>query len=123
MLNKLNIKKLVALLAKATPGPWQAGRPDMKTLVDGVFSKWVYAGDTYVAVASGRASEDWDTVMANAELIGLVPEMTADYIALMDRLESCEERLWGVLKQDDGQDYKDGRRYLERHRPDLAETL
>lgn len=26
----------------------------MSTIVDGVASKWVYAGDQYVAVASGR---------------------------------------------------------------------
>ncbi len=123
MLDKLNIEKLAALLARATPGPWQAGRPDLQTDVDGVLSKWVYAGDTYVAVASGRASQDWETVMSNAVLIGLVPELTVAYMAAIARLETCEERLWAVLKQDDGQDYKDGRRYLEKHRPDLANTL
>lgn len=32
-------------MSKHTKGPWKAGRADMATLVDGVDSKWVYAGD------------------------------------------------------------------------------
>lgn len=62
---------------KFTIGPWKAGRADMATLVDGVSSKWVYAGDLYVAVASGLASEDWDEVMANAHLIAAAPDLYA----------------------------------------------
>ena len=42
---------------------------------------------------------------------------------LVERLDNCESRLWAVLHRDDGQDYKEGRRYLERHRPDLAARL
>ena len=60
---------------KHTPGPWEAGRSDMATIVDGVSSKWIYAGENYVAVASGLASEDWGVVMANARLIAAAPEL------------------------------------------------
>ena len=47
--------------SKHTPGPWVAGRPDMKTIVDGVGSKWIYGPEDsgvggYVAVASDLAS-------------------------------------------------------------------
>jgi hypothetical protein len=42
---------------------------------------------------------------------------------ILSRLDNCESRLWAVLHRDDGQDYKEGRRYLERHRPDLAARL
>jgi hypothetical protein len=69
-----------------TPGPWEAGRPDMSTIVDGVPSKWIYAGETYVAVASGMASLDFDVVMANAYLIAAAPEM---YEALKYIRENC----------------------------------
>lgn len=69
-------------MSEHTPGPWVAGRPDMSTIVDGVPSKWIYAGDAYVAVASGLASPDWDVVMANARLIAAAPE-------LLEALESC----------------------------------
>lgn len=55
--------------AAATPGPWTAGRPDMATIVDGIDSKWIYAGDQYCAVASGRIQGEWSEVMANAEFI------------------------------------------------------
>ncbi len=61
--------------AKHTPGPWKAGRSDMATDVDGVDSKWIYAGDQYVAVASGRIEGNWDEVMANAHLIAAAPNL------------------------------------------------
>ena len=63
------------LEAWAGLGPWEAGRPDMATIVDGVSSKWIYSGNTYVAVASGRASEDWDVIMNNARLIAAAPDL------------------------------------------------
>ena len=74
--------------SKHTPGPWVAGRPDMKTIVDGVGSKWIYgpkmgSGCGYIAVASGLASANWDVVMANAYLIAAAPDL----------LEACEEVL------------------------------
>lgn len=63
---------------KHTPGPWVAGRPDMQTLVDGYPSKWIYGpGDCYLAVASGRATDNWDEVMANARLIAAAPALKA----------------------------------------------
>jgi hypothetical protein len=46
-----------------------------------------------------------------------------DASGILERLDNCESRLWAVLHRDDGQDYKEGRRYLERHRPDLAARL
>lgn len=59
-----------------TPGPWQAGRSDMATIVDGYESKWIYAGDTYVAVASG-VMLGWGEVIANANLIAAAPDLLA----------------------------------------------
>jgi hypothetical protein len=58
----------------------------MGTLVDGVSSKWIYAGDQYVAVASGRIDGDWDEVMANARLIAASPR-------LLEALEEAHEIL------------------------------
>ena len=58
-----------------TPGPWRAGRPDMATIVDGFDSKWIYAGNKYVAVASGQDVENWEEVMSNAHLIAAAPEL------------------------------------------------
>lgn len=58
-----------------TPGPWTAGRPDMGTVVDGIVSKWIYAGEQYVAIASGRIDGDWDEVIANARLIAAAPAL------------------------------------------------
>lgn len=72
---------------KFTKGPWQAGRPDMATLVDGAKSKWIYAGDTYCAIASGADIDDWYEVMANAHLIAAAPEM---YDLLSDLLRNYE---------------------------------
>lgn len=63
-----------------TPGPWHAGREDMATIVDGYDSKWIYAGNTYIAVSSGM-QVGWDEVMANARLIAAAPEL---YEALYD---------------------------------------
>ena len=63
------LDRLEDLAKAATPGPWKAGRPDMATIVDGVESKWIYAGEQYCAVASGRIDGEWSEVMANAQLI------------------------------------------------------
>lgn len=46
----------------------------MATYVDGEPSKWIYAGDTYIAVASGK-DVSWPEVIANATLIAHAPEM------------------------------------------------
>lgn len=59
---------------KFTHGPWVRGRPDMATYVDGEPSKWVYAGDKYIAVASGK-DVSWPEVIANATLIAKSPDM------------------------------------------------
>jgi hypothetical protein len=42
---------------------------------------------------------------------------------MQQRLEQSEDRLFAVLHRDEGQDYKDGRRYLRHHRPDLYQQL
>lgn len=85
---------------KHTPGPWQAGRPDMRTIVDGVPSKWIYGpevegGDGYLAVASGRASSDWDEVMANARLIAAAPDLLAACETVLTKLDYIVN-LWGA---------------------------
>lgn len=82
-------------MSKHTPGPWKAGRPDMGTLVDGVESKWIYAGGKYVAVASGRVSDDWFEIMANARLIAAAPE-------LLDALKLCAAVCAGETMHKDG---------------------
>ena len=63
------LDRIDALEKAATPGPWKAGRPDIATILDGVDSKWIYAGEQYCAVASGRIDGEWAEVMANAQLI------------------------------------------------------
>ena len=62
--------------AKHTPGPWKAGRPDMATQSE-VCGKWVYAGDKYIAIASQSDAEDWEEVLANANLIASAPDLLA----------------------------------------------
>ena len=86
--------------SKHTPGPWQAGRPDMKTIVDDIPSKWVYGperegGDGYIAVASGRASAKWDEVMANAHLIAAAPDLLAACESVLTKLDYLVN-LWGA---------------------------
>lgn len=79
-----------------TPGPWEPGRPDMATLVDGVESKWIYAGDKCVAIASGMDVEDWEEVMANARLIAKAPALLS---ALKDaRKDTCSLHCPSVKK-------------------------
>jgi hypothetical protein len=85
---------VAALAEKATPGPWQAGRADMATIVDGVGSKWIYAGDKYCAVASGRVSDDWSEVMANAALIAAAPDMAALIAAQAAEIEMLRGLMW-----------------------------
>lgn len=58
-----------------TSGPWEEGRPDMATVVDGVESKWIYAGKKYLAIASGADVNNWQEVMANARLIAAAPDL------------------------------------------------
>lgn len=85
--------------AKFTKGPWSAGRPDMATIVDGVRSKWIYAGNDsqYCAIASGLECDDWGVVMANAHLIAAAPEMY-DYL---DGLHQSINLNGGVLTIDE----------------------
>lgn len=67
-----------------TPGPWEFGRSDMATLVDGVQSKWIYAGEQYVAVASGHIDGDWKQVIANARLIASAPDLLKALVMIRD---------------------------------------
>lgn len=85
--------------AMHTPGPWEAGRSDMSTIVDGFDSKWVYAGDKYVAVASGANVSEWDEVMANARLIAAAPEMLDALRALMAEPHGCTHCDSGKLRK------------------------
>lgn len=78
-----------------TPGPWEAGRPDMATIVDDVPSKWVYGpkrpgGNGYIAVASGQACDDWSEIMANARLIAASPTLLAEVHRLRRRVAELE---------------------------------
>jgi hypothetical protein len=43
----------------------------MATIVDGVESKWIYAGDKYIAAVSSVDTPDWDEVIANARKLAL----------------------------------------------------
>ena len=79
-------------MAEFTKGPWKAGRADMATDVDGVPSKWIYAGDQYVAVASGQIDGDWEEVMANARLIAAAPELLAACEGLLAVYEELNAR-------------------------------
>jgi hypothetical protein len=82
------VDEIRARLAAITPGEWEAGRPDMGTVVDGVTSKWIYARkdsrSQYVAVASGRIDGPWEEVIANSQFIGHAP---ADIAWLLDALD------------------------------------
>ena len=60
---------------KHTPGPQEAGRPDMFTLIEGYSGKYVYGDDKYVAAAVGLDIENPDEIMANARLIAAAPEL------------------------------------------------
>lgn len=81
-----------------TPGPWFPGRPDMQTIVEGFGSKYIYSkrdnpdDEVAVAIAFGRDIESWDTIMANARLIAVAPE-------LLSALESAVEDLRTALTQ------------------------
>ncbi|NIH74463.1 hypothetical protein FHV99_001670 [Ochrobactrum sp. P20RRXII] len=81
---------------KFTPGPWEAGRADVASIVDGVDSKWIYGGGEYCAIASGRVTGSWETVMANAHLIAAAPE-------LYEALEASNEKIRTLLF--DGDDH------------------
>ena len=73
-----NLKKL---FVQATKGKWVAIRSDMATVVQ------IYAGDKYVAIASGQAVTNWDEVMTNAKLIAAL--MTHGE-ALVEALEHAQ---------------------------------
>jgi len=74
-----------------TPEPWRAGRADMATIVDGYDSKWIYAGNKYVAIASSQDIKCWKTVMANAYLIEGAPAMRTEIARLRARVAMLEE--------------------------------
>lgn len=80
-----------AALGKATPRPWVAGRPDMATLVDGVESKWIYAGDQYLAVASGRINGPWEEVIANSQILAAAPVLVERVIELEAEVQRLKE--------------------------------
>ncbi len=88
-------------MAKFTPGPWEAGRPDMATIVEGSPSKWVYAGGKYVALASGVDVEDWSEVIANAHLIAAAPDMyeALDHIYHLHSIGAftLQDRYYGAI--------------------------
>lgn len=91
----MNQQRLDAIRVRcnaATPGPWNAGRGDMATIVDGYESKWIYAGgnNKYLAVASGYEVTDWNEVMANARFIAAARE---DIPYLLDRVAALEAEL------------------------------
>lgn len=81
--------------AKFTKGPWVAGRKDMASIVDGVDSKWIYSGDEYVAIASGRVTGTWETVIANAHLIAAAPELYEVLSEAMERGGVIQMCLYG----------------------------
>jgi len=77
---------------------------------------------------AATAYEDQMRMSGNVSTVYLAPFSAAitaafEVSGILERLDNCESRLWAVLHRDDGQDYKEGRRYLERHRPDLAARL
>lgn len=85
-----------------TPGPWQEGRPDMASIVEGYESKYVRSQhpDYHlmdVAIASGREVGDWETVMANARLIASAPDLF-EALAALEKAENWTEFEQG-LKQ------------------------
>lgn len=43
--------------------------------------------------------------------------------SLEERLKQAEDRIFDVLLADDGQAYKEARKYLEQYRPDLIERI
>lgn len=95
----------MAICDAATPGPWIAGRSDIATYVDGEPSKWIYAGDTYVAIASGFQVEPWQQVMANAKLIAAAregwPHAIARALAAEAELAELRETTTYQLVDDD----------------------
>jgi hypothetical protein len=81
-------------MSKHTPGPWAAGRADMQTIVEGYPCKWIYGpDDSYLALASGRASDNWDEVMANARLIAAAPALLAFAERVLARWHSHDGQL------------------------------
>ena len=81
-----NLQQDLEICSRATKGPWRAGRADMATVVDGYDSKWIYAGEKYVAIASGQDIESWDEVMANAYLMAMSREALPHYIGLLKQI-------------------------------------
>src|SRR3982750_1254786 len=73
-----------------TPGPWEAGRSDMKSEINSCFGKWVYAGDRFIAGATSQDIESWDEVMANAHLIAAAPEMYEALLPAINLLANIE---------------------------------
>ena len=57
-----------------------------RQVVDGYDSKWIYAGEKYVAIASGQDIESWDEVMANAYLMAMSREALPHYIGRLTQI-------------------------------------
>lgn len=78
--------------ARHTPGPWISGRPDMATVIEGRYGKYIYAAgpdgraDRYIA-ATGFDLEDWEEIMANARLIAAAPELLDALTFMIDTFE------------------------------------
>ena len=94
------LAKLDALHEAATEGEWVSGRPDMATVVGGFDSKWVYADDKYIIVASSRDCEDWPEVMANANFVAAAHN---HYPALRAEIKRLREELAIALAQADSE--------------------
>ena len=74
-----------------TPGPWDAGRPDMATIVDGYEAKWIYSADgEYIAVSTSytgkKKRRSWGKVVANAHLAAAAPELL-DVASYLDAIQ------------------------------------
>lgn len=74
---------------KHTPAPWEAGRPDMATIVEGFESKYIYSGNNVVAISYGMSIPKWDEVMANARLIAAAPELLEALEIITQRAQGC----------------------------------
>ncbi len=86
-----------------TPGPWEAGRPDMGSQSE-LYGKWIYAGDKYIAMASHQDTDDWEQTMDNAYLIAAAPRLLAacrSALAWMRRVAPTDP--FGAPRDEEGQ--------------------
>ena len=74
-----------------TPGPWEEGRPDMRSFIEGQQGKYIYAGELYVA-ATGFDVGEWDEIMANSRLIAAAPQLYAELVEARKQLQEIQGR-------------------------------